>query len=235
MFGVYFMNVATILIVLFLAILVGLGISFPTILKLIRLRRTPTTWISALPPTGPVEITGQVGEKTILTPIGKTSCAAYKYEIQEFKKSNNGARWSTVRKFQSDEPFELSDGTGSIQVRPAGADFMVSMDSQTDVLNAEQIAAIQNLGVKTIGFFGSAKKLKLNEYVVRPGQEIYVAGHIQQVDGIKSIAGAGGVRLVISDGGERSIMRTLYIQIGKIVLICLAVGIAIIVILLQNL
>ncbi len=46
------MNAITIGAALVLALLAGLAISYASIAKIIRIRRTPTTWISALPSEG---------------------------------------------------------------------------------------------------------------------------------------------------------------------------------------
>ncbi len=219
------MNTATIGGILFLVLLVGLAISWSSIAKIIRIHRTPTTWISALPSEGQVEVIGTVGEKTILSPINNTPCAAYKVEVQQLKKSNKGSHWSTVKEMRSDAPIELSDGTSSIQVYPDGADFIVNMDSQSDSLTADQLGAIQKLGIELTGFFGSEKHFKVNEYVIRPKEEIYVLGQMRQTNGVKTIAGDGQGTLVISAQGEQWALRTLYYRIIKYMLICLGVGI----------
>ena len=219
----------TIVVILVLALLIGLAISASSISKIIRIRRTPTTWISALPSAGRVEVSGKVGEKTILSPVLKTACAAYKFEIAELRKSNKGSSWSTIRKMQSEEPFEINDDTGSILVRPSGADFILNPDCETDTLVPDQIAAIASMGVKTTGFFGSQKTLKVKEFVIRPQQEIYVMGQIQPENGQKTVARSADCPLVISDRSERDVLRTLYKRVGLNLLISIGVGAAIII------
>ncbi len=219
------MNTITIGGILFLALLVGLALSSPSIAKIVRIHRTPTTWISALPAEGQVEVIAAVSDKTILSPINNTPCAAYKVEVQQLKKSNKGSHWSTVKEIRSETPIELNDGTASIQVYPAGADLIVSLDSQSDELTEAQLAAIQSLGIELKGFFGSEKHFKVNEYVIRPKEEIYVLGQIRQANGVKSIASDGQGSFVISAQGEQWALRTLYYRIIKYMLICLGVGI----------
>src|SRR5512146_3326142 len=146
------MDATAIVIILVLALLVGLSISIPSINKIIRLRRTPTTWISALPPEGPVEVMGKVGEKTILSPITKTACAAYMLEVQQYKRSRNSAGWKTISKTRSKDP--------------SNAELRVSGESFDDSLDAEQKAALESLGIKTTGFFGTAKTLRVIEHLV---------------------------------------------------------------------
>lgn len=220
--------------ILFFALLVGLAISWFSIAEIIRVRRTPATWISALPSGGKVEIGGAVGEKTILSPIIHTACAVYKVEIQELERSRKGSHWSTVKEVRSDEPFELIDETGSIEVHPLGSDILVGLARETDALSSDQIAAIQDMGIATTGVFGSEIKFKVKEYVIRPQQEIYVLGHIQQnLDG-KTYIGASDGPFIISDQNEQLTLRALYGQVIRNTLICLGIGLLIVIILARS-
>ncbi len=222
------MNTITILIILFLALLVGLAISAPSLLKIFRVWRTPTTWISALPAEGPVEVMGKVGEKTILSPITKTACAAYMLEVQQYKRSRNSAGWRTISKKRSQEPFDIDDETGVLQIDPSGADLMVSGESFDDTLDAEQRSALEDLGIKTTGFFGTEKTLRVIEHLVLPQQQIYAIGKIQPGFGKKVIAGDGNVPLIVSDRSERDVLFTLYKRVGLNLLISVGVGVGLV-------
>ncbi len=222
------MNPVTIVIVLAFALLVGLAISIPSIIKIIRIWRTPTTWISALPPEGPVEVMGKVGEKTILSPVTKTACAAYMLEVQQYKRSRNSAGWRTISKTRSKEPFDIDDETGVVQIDPSGAELMVSGESFDDTLDAEQKAALESLGIKTTGFLGFEKTLRVIEHLVLPQQEIYVIGMLQPGFGKKRIAGEGSIPLIISDSSERGVLLNLYKRVGLNLLIAVAVGVALV-------
>jgi hypothetical protein len=222
------MDTIAILAILILAFLVGLAISVPSIIKIIRILRTPTTWISALPSEGAVEVMGKVGDKTILSPITRTACAAYMLEVQQYKRSRNSSGWRTISKTRSKQPFEIDDETGTLLIDPSNAELMVSGEGFDDSLNAEQKAALEGLGIKTTGFLGSEKKLRVIEHLVTPQQEIYAIGKIQPGLGKKTIAGEGSVPLIISDRSERDVLITLYKRVGLYMLISVAVGVTII-------
>ncbi len=222
------MNPVTIVIVLAFALLVGLAISIPSIIKIVRIWRTPTTWISALPPEGPVEVMGKVGEKTILSPVTKTACAAYMLEVQQYKRSRNSAGGRTISKTRSKEPIDIDDETGDVQSDPSGAELMVSGESFDDTLDAEQKAALESLGIKTTGFLGFEKTLRVIEHLVLPQQEIYVIGMLQPGLGKKRIAGEGSIPLIISDRSERGVLLALYKRVGLNLLIAVAVGVALV-------
>ncbi len=222
------MDTLAIIAILILAFLVGLAISVPSLIKIIRILRTPTTWISALPPEGPVEVMGKVGDKTILSPITKTACAAYMLEVQQYKRSRNSAGWRTISKTRSKEPFEIDDETGIVRIDPSNAELMVSGESFDDSLDAEQKDALESRGIKTAGFLGFEKKLRVIEHLVLPQQQIYAIGKIQPGLGKKLIAGDGSVPLIISDRSERDVLLTLYKRVGLSLLIAVAVGVGII-------
>ncbi len=226
--GVNNMNTLTIVIIVILAFLVGLAISTSSLMKIFRILRTPTTWISALPPEGPVEVMGKVGEKTLLSPITRTACAAYMLEVQEYRRSKNSAGWHTISKKRSQQPFEIDDETGTLQIDPSNAELMVSGEGFDDSLDAEQRAALEGLGIKTTGFFGSDKKLRVIEHLVLPQQQIYAIGKLQPGIGNRLITGEANIPLVISDRSERDVLLTLYKRVGLNLLISVAVGVGIV-------
>ncbi len=214
------------------ALLIGLAVSWSSLAQIMRIRRMPLNRISALPSAGTVAVTGSAGEKTILSPISKTPCAAYMIEVQEFKKTSNEndhtGFWQTQGKMRSAAPFELHDNTGTIQVCPSGSDFVISLAGEYHNLKVDQQAVIQEMGIEVVDFHGNAKEINVKEYLIRPGDEIFVMGQIQGVDGIKSIASVGDESFVISDQGQQSALNALYARVAKYLLISLAVAIAII-------
>ncbi len=199
-----------------LALFVGLLISAPSISSLIRMRRRSTHWISALPPAGTVMVTGKVRETNFRAPMTKMPCAVYKLEIQEFYKDRRGGGWMTINDKASSEPFEIEDGTGTVQVHPFGAELNISHKNFVEELDAEQNAALDSLGIATSGFFGANRTLRVTEYLISPGQEIFVQGVVQQKDGVKLISSAGGGDLFISDQGEAAVLIGLIARIRKI-------------------
>jgi len=208
------MNIQTIVTIAVLAVLGGLLVSIPLIQKIINIRRTPTTWISALPDTGHVEVTGKVGQKSFPSPINKSPCVLWQVEVKEERKSNKGTSWHTVYKQGSGEPFDLSDDTGTVQVRPANADLILNDVSVSDRLDLDQKEKLEEFGIKLTGFLGSEKKFRVYESLVAPEEQIYVVGGIQTRDGTKLFAAREGAPLFISDRGESGLLGALYKKVG---------------------
>ncbi len=220
------MDVSPIVISLGLALFVGMALSASSISALIRMRRRSTRWISALPTTGTVAVTGTVCETTFLSPMTKTPCAVYKLEIQEYNKYRRGSGWATINHKDSTKPFEIEDGTGSVQVYPSGAELTFSYVNFVENLDAEQNAALDRLGIATSGFFNSNRNLRVTEYLIIPGQTIFVQGVVQQNDEKKSISNGGGGDLVISDQGEEAVLKGLLSRIWKTFFFSFVAGIA---------
>jgi hypothetical protein len=223
------MNTTILILILGLAALVGIVISFSSIKKIIQIRRTPTCWISALPMEGPVEIVGQTGSKTTRSPITSTECVLWQVEVKEQRSSGKSSHWVTIFKETSTETFDVLDETGKVQVNPSGADLVLIDDVKESSgwlqsLDSQTLTAVERLGIETTGFLGLKKTLQVYERYVSPGENIYVLGEIQGSDGYKAIASAGGSPVIISDRSERELLTTLYGRVALWILVSIAVG-----------
>jgi hypothetical protein len=100
--------------------------SFVTGFRSLRLQRTiettPTAHARSLA-MGLVELQGRVlGRSRVFAPFSARECAWWEVELQTAQRSRRGmARWSTVHREQSGNPFYLEDETGSVLVYPQGA------------------------------------------------------------------------------------------------------------------
>jgi len=195
--------------------LVWLLLSSASIRKLISILRTPTEIIGALPNEGLVEIAGKVGGKIINSPITQSACVLWQIEVEERRRSGKGGtHWSTIYKKLSEESFEVSDGTGRIQVLPdPKSELILNSDvlaSNTSYEYDSRIqSALENLGIKTTGFLGFNRTLRVNERVIETGEQVYIHGHVNYDNGIKTIVTGRGAPLIISDQSEKSVLRAL--------------------------
>jgi hypothetical protein len=208
------MSTGTVLLVAGLAILGALLFSANTIQEIIRIRRTPTTWINALSGEGPVEVVGRTGQKTLESPIQKRPCVLWQVEVQEEKRDSkrHTTSWSTVDKKLSSEPFEITDDTGKILIRPEGADLILSEDLVSE--NSQTMALMSSLGIATTNWLGFDKKLRTIERIIAPEKEVFVIGKLQQGNGSNAIAGCADIPLVIADRGESQLLSVLYQRVG---------------------
>jgi hypothetical protein len=74
---------------------------------------------------GYVELRGRGAaspQNPIKSPLTHKSCAWWRYEIQEWRRSGKSKRWVTIEEGTSEMPFVLDDGTGQCLVDPRGAE-----------------------------------------------------------------------------------------------------------------
>jgi hypothetical protein len=222
------MNKGTIAIIAVLAIPAWLILSATTIGEIINIRRKPTIAIGDLPGAGRVEVVGMAGQKISESPLTKSPCVLWQLKVEEEKVSNKGnINWATVYDKTSNQPFEIYDETGRIQIQPDGADLILGEDASLDNLDAQATTALRSLGIETTNWLGSKKRMRVRERLISPEELVYVVGKIQQKDGSKSIA-CGGDRLVIADRGESDTLSTLYNRLAKNVGVVILGGIILI-------
>ena len=142
------MSIQTIGIIIGLAVVGGLLFSLQTIIKIIKIRRTPTSRIKALPDKGRVEVLGKVGQKTILSPINNKPCALWQVEVKQEKRGRHGYYWDTIYEHASNEPFDLNDKTGTIRIQPEHVDLALDDVVETTNLAVEQKLMLEAFGIK---------------------------------------------------------------------------------------
>ncbi len=211
------MNITHILI-LAGGVVVGILISLPDILKVLRIRRTTTVWMNSLPNSGQVEVIGKVDCSPIQSPIKKESCVFWELQVQEQKKNKNRMSWSTVLSRRSEEPFVLNDGTGKVTVIPAGGELVLenaSCDALED-LPTDARDYLVHSGISLKSFLGFDKHFRIIEKTICPDQEIYVLGQADERGGQAVITTNGGG--IISDSSEQSVSANYLTRIaGKVI------------------
>jgi hypothetical protein len=172
----------------------------PTIRNLILGWRIPTTWISALPSKGWVEVVGRVRGEPVRSKLSDSECAYWQFEVKEYQSSGKGGgRWKTVHK-DSSGPFEVDDMTGRVMIQATGNPVLV-MENEIayEKLDDATKAKLENLGIKTKGFLGFNKKMRVYERLIVPDQEILVLGKFEKDTASISISTGSIVPQVISN------------------------------------
>jgi len=214
---------------LIFVLFIGLGILFPLIAsagdlrKLFLAWRVPTTWISALPGKGWVEVLGRIRGDPIKSPFRHSNCAFWQLEIQEYQnRGRGGGSWRTIHK-SSSGVFMLDDMTGRIQVEDSSAGLLTNNQSGGDTSEPDAKNFIENLGIQTTGFLGIKKRLRMFERIILPDEEILVLGRLLKSSNPVTIVGNDITPLVISNLGRAETNKALLIRAGKPALISLAV------------
>jgi hypothetical protein len=222
------MSIQTIEIIIGLAAIGGLLFSTPVIIKIFKIWRTPTHWVSDLPEKGRIEVLGKVGQKTILSPMNQKPCALWQVEVKQEKQGRHGTYWETIYKHASKEPFDLNDDTGTIGIQPEHVDLILDDVVESSILHVEQKKKLEEFGIKLTNFWGSEKNLEVCEHLIEPDKEVYVNGEIQTNDGQKVISGHLGDSLIISDRKEADLLSGFYRKVGYNLLIAAALAAVII-------
>jgi Zn-finger nucleic acid-binding protein len=141
----------------------------------------PTSTIRSLA-LGLVEISGQAQpeDRLLSSPFRGLSCVFYSYAVEERVGSGKRARWETIAKGTSEQPFFVRDTTGRVLVVPFGAELMLQEEHivRNDWLGAlppETVAGLQRLGITTERWLGS-KTLRCRESYITQEEQVYVLG-----------------------------------------------------------
>lgn len=177
----------------------------------LRVWRLPTTRTGSLPLRGQVEVTGRVGGEAVQSPITDTACVFWRVEVEE----DQGRRgWVTVLERQSEGEFTVDDGSGRVRVEPAGTRLDLRVDSSQAEGLFEELTpwtrgALERLGVQTEGWLGGARRLRVRERYLAPGDRVVVLGQVQRAAGHRILASAPGAPLLLTDRSEGQLLGRL--------------------------
>jgi Zn-finger nucleic acid-binding protein len=187
----------------------------------------PTSTIRSLA-LGLVEISGQAQpeESLLSSPFSELPCVFYSYAVEEHVGSGKHARWNTIAKGTSEQPFFVSDTTGQVLVVPLGAELILP-DERTyrndwfGELPTTTIAGLNRLGISTERWIGS-KTLRCREAFIQPEEQVYVLGTAHEQLGAKELV-ENSARLyigssldhefIISDRSEKDLLSRLWWQV----------------------
>jgi Zn-finger nucleic acid-binding protein len=187
----------------------------------------PTSPIRSLA-LGLVEISGtaQSKEGLLSTPFSELPCVFYSYAVEERVGSGKNARWETIAKGTSEQPFLVRDATGQVLVVPLGAELILpdertARSSWLGELPPTTVAGLNRLGISTERWMGS-KTLQCRESFILPEEQVYVLGTAHEHLGASGhsehssplyIGGSQDHEFIISDRSEQELLSKLQWQI----------------------
>lgn len=211
--------------------LLGMALSYGELGKIIRIIRTPTSEIGALPLDEQVEIVGKAdSEATLTSPITKQTCVLWQVEVSEKRRSGKHSRWVTVYSNTSTNSFDVYDGTGKVQIYP---NRLTEIILHNDVrkssgiftsLDEQMQAALKDLGVEAKGSLFN-KTIRVHERYIEQGDQIYVLGKTFTKNGIRMMDGESSP-LIVSDHSELRLLGTLFWRVVMSALFGVVIGIA---------
>jgi Zn-finger nucleic acid-binding protein len=227
----------TTLLLLALGVLAGLGLSVYGFVVNDRKRlieSIPTSLIRSLA-VGLVEVSGraQPERELLRAPFSGMPCVLYAYTVEQRRESGKEAKWETIAKGTSQEPFLVQDKTGKVLVVPFDAQ-LVLPDNRTTrnnwlgTLPEQTILGLLKLGIAVDGWFGE-KTIRCSEACILPDETVYVIGTAQENRGAEGstdnaarlyIGSSQDAEFIISDRSEKELLSGLRWQVWA----CLAGG-----------
>lgn len=169
-----------------LAFVVGVGLftsGFGEYRRRSLVANTPTSKVRSLA-MGTVELQGsaKARERDLLeSPITRTDCVLYRYEVEEYRRSGDDSRWVTVDSERQVRPFHLDDGTGDVLVDPEGADLRLPRDERIEAEDFDDLPEPAQEFVRENdevdvqdGWFDNDRRY--TEWRIEPDQTVYVFG-----------------------------------------------------------
>ncbi len=186
--------------------------------------RIPVTMISALPNQGWVEIVGRVKGELVQSWLNKSECVYWQLEVKEYQsRGRGGSQWKSLHK-ESSGLFEVDDLTGRVKIQPGNTDFVLNDETVMENLDEVTKTRVEALGLKTKGFLGINKRLKVHERILSQGEEILVLGKIQKTEGQVSISSGSIIPLVISNLSRGEMLKTYLWRTARQMIFPLLIG-----------
>jgi len=180
--------------------------------NLVLIWRIPVTSISTMPGQGWVQVLGKVKGEPIQSWLNQSECAFWQVDVKEYRsRGKSGRNWETVHK-ESSGSFEVDDLTGRIKVEPINSDFVLNDETVLENLDDSIKTKLETLGVKTKGFLGISKRLRLHQRSLTQGEEIWILGKFQKDPLVISFSGGSIEPYVISNLGRGEMVKKYFRQ-----------------------
>lgn len=160
-------------------------------------------------------MTGKLKRNPIESLLSRSNCAYQQLEVQEYQSGNKGGgRWRTIYKSSLGE-IEVDDMTGRIKIQDRNSDLVVKNESVLENLDEGTKTSLQNLGIKTKGFLGFNKRMRVYVRLIAAEEEILVLGRLQKGESAISMSPGLIVPLVISNLSKPEMLKTLFWRSGR--------------------
>jgi hypothetical protein len=220
----------TTMLFLALGVVGGVGLSIYGVVVNNRKRlieSIPTSLVRSLA-VGLVEVSGRaLPERGLLrAPFSGLPCVLYSYTVEERRESGKNARWETIVKGTSPDPFFVQDQTGKVLVVPLDAQLILpdnrtSRNNWLGSLPGETVLGLARLGISVDGWLGE-KTIRCSEACILPEETVYVLGTAQENraaagstdNSARLYIGSGrDNEFIISDRSERELLSRLRWQV----------------------
>ena len=150
---------------------------------------TPTAKIRSAA-MGLVELNGlAIGPFTLTAPITAMPCYYYRTMAWQWRQEGKNKQWVKVADESLHVPFFLDDNTGRILVDPTGAEMDIHRDYHEE-FSASFFSGVPDVPSNVAGFLtrngvSTDKKLKIEEYCIKPKNALFVLGTLAENPGIE--------------------------------------------------
>jgi hypothetical protein len=150
---------------------------------------TPTAKVRSAA-MGLVEVSGlATGPYTIAAPITAKPCYFYRTMAWQLRQQGKNRQWVKVADESLHVPFFLDDNTGRLLVDPSGADMDIHRDYQEEFSNSF-FSSAPEIPSNVAGFLtrngvSTDKKIKIEEYCIKPKNALFVLGTLAENPGIE--------------------------------------------------
>lgn len=150
---------------------------------------TPTAKVRSAA-MGLVEVNGLAcGPYTMIAPITAKPCYYYRTQAWKYEQRGKSKEWVKVADESMHLPFYLDDNTGRVLVNPQGAELDIHRDFQQEFSNsffsmAPEVPANVAAFLTRHGI-SDDKKIKVEEYCIKPKNALFILGTLAQNPGIE--------------------------------------------------
>jgi hypothetical protein len=139
---------------------------------------------------GLVEINGlAVGPYTTIAPITGVPCYYFHTIAWQWQQRGKNSEWVKVADESLHVPFFLDDNTGRVLVDPQGAEMDIHRDFH-DEFSTSLFSSSLEIPTNISGFLvrhgvSTDKKIKIDEYCIKPKNSLFILGTLAQNPGLK--------------------------------------------------
>jgi hypothetical protein len=149
---------------------------------------TPTAKVRSAA-IGLVEVNGlAIGPYTITAPITTMPCYFYRTMAWQWRQEGKNKQWVKVADESLHVPFFLDDNTGRLLVDPSGAEMDIHRDFHEEFSNSF-FSSAPDIPSNVASFLtrngvSTDKKIKIEEYCIKPKNALFVLGTLAENPGI---------------------------------------------------
>jgi len=140
---------------------------------------------------GLVEINGlAIGPYVINSPLKQTNCYYYRSIAWQWKQRGKDSEWVKAAEETLHVPFYMDDGSGRLLVDPSGAEMDLHCDLHEEYNRSILLSGPEMPG-SVFSFLSrhgvdSSKRIKVEEYCIRPKDNLFVLGTLSQNPGLNT-------------------------------------------------